>query len=77
MSKSEKIKEQIGWLKVSFAIFMAIDISLIGWLASSYDQDGVSMLKVYASVGAIAIVSAVVVLINKRAFKKIDELEEL
>ncbi len=35
------------------------------------------MLKVYASVGAIAIVSAVVVLINKRAFKKIDELEEL
>ncbi|MFP4332663.1 MAG: hypothetical protein ACLFQJ_05130 [Campylobacterales bacterium] len=77
MSKSEKIKEQIGWLKVSFAIFMAIDISLIGWLASSCDQDGVSMLKVYASVGAIAIVSAVVVLINKRAFKKIDELEEL
>ncbi len=38
MSKSERIKEQIGWLKVIFAILMAIDISLMGWLANHYDK---------------------------------------
>jgi hypothetical protein len=77
MSKSEKIKEQIGWLKVAFAIFMAIDISLIGWLATNYDQNDISQVKIYASVIAIAVVSFIVILINKSAFKKIDELEEL
>jgi len=30
MSKVEKLKEEIGWLKVVFAILIAIDMSLVG-----------------------------------------------
>ena len=37
MSKADKLKEEIGWLKVVFAILVAIDISLVGWLAQNYD----------------------------------------
>ena len=37
MSKNEKIKEQLGWLKVSFGLLVAMTASLIGWMASNYD----------------------------------------
>ena len=77
MSKSERIKEQIGWLKVIFAILMAIDISLIGWLANHYDKIDVSEIKIYLNLAAIMLVSLVVIFVNKIAFKKIDELEDL
>ena len=30
MSKVDNLKEEIGWLKVVFAILVAIDISLVG-----------------------------------------------
>ena len=30
MSKVDKLKEEIDWLKVVFAILVAIDISLVG-----------------------------------------------
>lgn len=77
MSEAEKIKEQIGWLKVTFGIFMAIEISLLGWLASNYDNEGIAEIKIYLSVFAILVVSVIVIVINKIAFKKIDELEDL
>ena len=41
MSKVDKLKEEIGWLKVVFAILVAIDISLVGWLAQNYDSASV------------------------------------
>ena len=30
MSKGEKLKEEIGWLKAVFAILSASDVSLVG-----------------------------------------------
>ena len=30
MSKVDKLKKEIGWLKVVFSILVAIDISLVG-----------------------------------------------
>ena len=33
MSKAEKLKEEIGWLKVVFGIFVATDISMTAWPA--------------------------------------------
>ena len=38
MSKADRLKEEIGWLKVVFAILIAIDVSLVGWLAQNYDN---------------------------------------
>ena len=36
MAQIDKLKEEIGWLKVIFAILIATDISLIAWLAQNY-----------------------------------------
>jgi len=36
MSKAERLKEEIGWLKVVFAVCVALDASLVAWLALSY-----------------------------------------
>jgi hypothetical protein len=40
MSKADKLKEEIGWLKVVFALLVATDISLVAWLAQSYAKAG-------------------------------------
>ena len=44
MSRSDRIKEEIGWLKVVFAAVVAVDVSLVGWIAENYE--GVSRLLV-------------------------------
>jgi len=36
VSKAEKIKEQIGWLKIVFGLLTAILVSLVGFIATSY-----------------------------------------
>ena len=75
MGKIDKIKEQIGWLKVAFGIAVATAITLIGWLASNYES-----VQIYLSIASFVVILAVLVLIiiiNKIAFKKMDELEEL
>jgi len=77
MGKIDKIKEQIGWLKVVFAILVAIDISLLGWMANHYDDINTYETKIYMAFFAIIIVSAIVVFVNKVAYRKIDELENL
>ena len=75
MSKADKLKEEIGWLKVLFAILIAIDVSLVGWLVSNYDHAPI-FLQVVCSV-AVFVITGGVVWVNRVAYKKIDELEEL
>ena len=36
MAYVDKVKEEIGWLKVVFAVLLATDISLIAWLVQNY-----------------------------------------
>ena len=38
MAAIDKTKEQIGWLKVTFALLVAIDASLISWLVQNFSQ---------------------------------------
>ena len=38
MAQIDKQKEEIGWLKVIFAILLATDISLIAWLVQNYGK---------------------------------------
>ncbi len=75
MSRSEKLKEEIGWLKVVFGILAAIDVSLLAWLAQNYRSANALLLVIGAL--AVAGITAAVVWVNHRAYQKIDELEEL
>ena len=75
MSRSEKLKEEIGWLKVVFGILAAIDISLLAWLAHNY-RSARTLLLVIAAL-AVAGITVAVVWVSHRAYQRIDELEEL
>ena len=75
MAYIDKIKEEIGWLKVIFAISIATDISLIAWLIQSYGKVRL-LLSILGALGALLIMFSIV-WINRIAYRKIDELEEL
>jgi len=75
MSKAEKLKEEIGWLKVIFAILMATDISLVAWLVQNYGNAPVFLLGICSV--AVVLVTGGIIWINRAAYRKIDELEEL
>jgi len=75
MSKTDKLKEEIGWLKVVFGILMATDISLVAWIAQNYASTNMFLL-VFCGM-AVVLVTGAVVWVNRTAYRKIDELEEL
>ncbi|MCY4388684.1 MAG: hypothetical protein OXC18_16460 [Desulfurellaceae bacterium] len=75
MSKAERLKEEIGWLKVVFGILVAIDVSRIAWLAQNVSRP--ASLLVSVCIFAVACVTLGIIWVNRTAYRKIDELEEL
>ncbi len=75
MSRAEKIKEQIGWLKVVFGLFTAVVISLTGYIATSYKIAEPFLLILALFLTAVFLYGIIVV--NKKAFDKMDELEDM
>jgi len=75
MSKNEKIKEQIGWLKVVFGILSAVLVSMAGWLATNYNVSDENLVIITLSL--IVFNAILIILVNKKAYSKMDQLEEL
>jgi len=75
VSKLDSAKEELGWLKVMFAISAAVDASLIAWIAQTYNR-AETALVVGACIGAVALTLSVI-WINRLAYRKIRELETL
>ena len=75
MSKVDRLKEEIGWLKVAFGVAVAIDASLVAWIAQSYTT--ARPIVIIAAVVAAIIIAIAIVLINRRAFRRIEELEDV
>jgi len=75
MAKIDEIKELIGFLKVLFAAFVAIDVSLIAWLYKNYEANGaifnITMLLL------VVLFSAGIVLTVKAILKNISTLKDL
>ena len=69
--------EGIGWLKVAFAVFAAVDASLLAWLAQTYSRGAGNMLLVFFASIVAAGLSAYVAWINIVAYRKIRELRDL
>lgn len=75
MPALDKAKEELGWLKVIFAIAVATDLSLMAYLAQNFKTQ-----SIYFSIAnslAIFLVTTTIVLVNKKAYRKIDEIGEL
>jgi len=75
MSKSEKIKEQIGWLKVMFGILSAVLVSMAGWLAANYNKSDEKLVII--TLCLIVLIAILIMIVNKKAYSKMDQLEEL
>ena len=74
MAYIDKLKEEIGWLKVVFAISIATDISLIAWLIENFRTSDPFLLLI-GGIGTLLIMF-VIIWINSIAYQKINKLEE-
>ncbi|TMG73413.1 MAG: hypothetical protein E6H75_13495 [Betaproteobacteria bacterium] len=59
MSKADRIKEALGWLKVVFAALVAVDVALIAWLAQNF-QGAENVLVILALVAVVFTTGAIV-----------------
>ena len=74
MSKIDRIKEEIGWLKVVFVLFVTIDVSFVAWLAQNYDNTP-KILVIFGFIGVIAL-TVMVVWANRATLQRFKALEE-
>jgi hypothetical protein len=70
---ADAIKEELGWLKVLFAVLAAADAPLIAWFSQSYTKAD-RVVLVAAGVMAIAATGSLLWL-NHAAYRKIRELK--
>ncbi|OGT79462.1 MAG: hypothetical protein A3H91_05845 [Gammaproteobacteria bacterium RIFCSPLOWO2_02_FULL_61_13] len=71
----DRIREEIGWLKLVFGVLVAIDVSMLSWLAENY-SDANSVLSIAGLLATIGVSSAIV-WVNLVAYRRIEGLEEL
>ena len=74
MARVDRIKDEIGWLKVPFGLLAVVDASLLGWLAQSYTK--ANPVLVAASTIAVIVVSSGIFQLNHIAYRLFDDLEE-
>lgn len=75
MAKIDKIKEQIGYLKVIFGLLFATDVSMIAYLFNKYSH--LSLLRIFLVFVGIIGITLLIFFVNKEILAKIDEIEEL
>jgi hypothetical protein len=75
MSKSDKAKEQIAYLKFWLGVMVVTDISLVGWPVSSAGSAPVH--KVVGAIVAIVVITVAGFAVHRRVERLIDALEEL
>jgi hypothetical protein len=75
MAKSDRVNEEIGWLKVVFAALIAIEFSLIGWVAQNAD-DAPTNLFVSAFTAMLG-AGVIMIVVNRAAYRRIVRLERL
>jgi hypothetical protein len=63
MSKTDKIKERINYLKVWLGIFVVTNIGLMGWLAEHYDESKIKSISAFI---AVIIIGVLVLIIHKK-----------
>jgi uncharacterized membrane protein YjjP (DUF1212 family) len=75
MSTIDRVKEEIGLLKLFFAGLIAVDVSLIAWLAQNYGR--ANRFLVLVGVATTLIITGAGVLITGRVRRSIQQLEDL
>jgi hypothetical protein len=74
MAKVDRLKEEVGWLKVVFGVLVALNASLLGWLAQNYGS--ASRLLVLAGTVLAVAISFAIAHVNRVAYRRIEQLED-
>ena len=89
MSRIDAIKETNAWSRLFIGIFIAIDVTLIGWIAQQYEptlecltsqhcaSEDTSVWLVLAALGLVIYISSLLMYLNWKLFHRIRELENL
>jgi hypothetical protein len=75
MSKADKAKEQIAYLKFWLGVMVVTDISLVGWLVSS--AVAAPAYQVVGALVAVVVITVAGFAVHRRVERLIDTLEEL
>ena len=75
MSKADTLKEEIGWLKVAFGVAVALDASLVAWLAENYAV--ANLVLVGTGLVVTLGLATIILIINRRAYRRMKELEDV
>ncbi len=75
MPKADAVKEEIGFLKLVFAVLVALDASLVAWLSQNFGTAH-TLLLIGALVG-VFLLTGVVVWITRLTYRRFQQLEEL
>ena len=75
MSKADRIKEEIGWLKVAFGVAAVLDASIIAWLAQNYST--ANRVMIVGGLCAAIAIAVFIVLLHRRVYLRLEELEDL
>ena len=75
MAKLDSAKEELGWLKILFAVLAALDASLIAWVSQA--REGTNEIWLAMACTGIAALTGIGLWINRSAYRKIREMETL
>jgi hypothetical protein len=75
VSKLDKAKEQIAYLKFWLGVMVVTDISLVGWLVSS--ANAAPAHKVLGALVAVVVITAAGFVVHRRVERLIEALEDL
>lgn len=75
MSKIDKLKEEIGVIKLILAIVVAIEVSLLACLVQNYTVASTLLLVLCYS--TLVVTTGIIIWAARAVFRKIDELEDL
>jgi hypothetical protein len=75
MSRADRLKEEIGWLKLLVAALIAVEASLIAWLAQHYMT--ASRIVVFLGGLLALLIAGFGVRLNRRAYRLIEKLEDV
>ena len=75
MAHIDKLKEEIGWLKIVFAILIVTAISVAAWVIQNYGN--ANRVLTIGGAAAVLLIITIIIWINSVAYQKIDKLEDL
>lgn len=75
MSKSERIKEELSWLRVVFSLLVVIDASLVAWIVQNFDT--ADSLLLFATVVLVVMISGGLIWVNRVVYRRLSQLEKL